>query len=532
MSYLWERLTAHVWPGVARAPLLPSLRSGGSTAQHGQFASAFEDAPVGMLLLDPDARVLQANRAFCQFVGMSRDEVLQASPAQLVHPEDFTAEHTARVRMLAGEQASCRRELRYLHRQGHAVWADFSCALVRDRRSRPLHFVVQVHDITERKRADERLQDMRAVLHMATQVGHLGAWAFDVGGEALFWSEEICAMLEVRQGFMPTPQQAMAFVAPESRERMRAVLGTCLKTGSPFDVEAQFVTGRGRRVWVRMLCEAQWDAEGKVRRLQGALQDVSQMRQAQQEILRLNAELEERVRQRTEQLEAANRELEAFSYSLAHDMHAPLAAIDSFCHVLEDKLGKQLDPVVQHYLRRIRAGVQQMHDLSDGLLALTQVARDDLRWERLDLAEQARSALAACHERAPERTVERRIASSLPVRGDPRLLQRVIGNLVGNAWKFTARQPHALIEIGSVQGPHGQLAYYVRDNGAGFDMAQAGKMFQAFQRLHQASDFEGTGIGLAIVHKVIARHGGQVWAESEPGRGATFYFTLGLRPSR
>jgi PAS domain S-box-containing protein len=407
-----------------------------------------------------------------------------------------------------------------------------SCSLVRDRHGQPLHFIVQVQDITERKLAGERMQDMQAVLHMAAQVGHLGAWAFDSGGETLFWSEEVCAMLEVRQGFTPTVQEAMAFVAPDSRERMRAVLATCMKTGSPFDVEAQFVTARGRRIWVRMLCEAQWDAQGKVRRLQGALQDISQMRQAQHEILRLNAELEERVRQRTEQLEVANRELEAFSYSLAHDLRAPLASIDSFCHVLEDKLGKRLDPVVQHYLGRIRAGVQQMHDLSDGLLALTQVARDDLRWERVDLAALARNALAACHEHTPERTVERRIASALPVRGDPRLLLRVISNLVGNAWKFTARQPRALIEVGSVQGPQGQLAYYVRDNGAGFDMAQAGKMFQAFQRLHHASEFEGTGIGLAIVHKVVTRHGGQVWAESEPGRGATFYFTLGARPPR
>jgi light-regulated signal transduction histidine kinase (bacteriophytochrome) len=243
------------------------------------------------------------------------------------------------------------------------------------------------------------------------------------------------------------------------------------------------------------------------------------------QMMRLNAELEERVRQRTSQLQLANRELEAFSYSIAHDLRAPLSSIDGFSRALEQATQGSLGEPNQHYLRRIRAGVKQMAELTDGLLALSSLSRGDLLHEEVDLAHLARSVVGQLSEQKSGRDVEVRIESPLPVIGDPRLLHQVMANLVGNAWKFTSRTRQARIDIGALWRKRG-AAFYVRDNGAGFDLAHASRLFQAFHRMHTSSEFEGNGIGLAIVQKIVLRHGGLVWAESEPGNGATFYFTL------
>jgi PAS domain S-box-containing protein len=243
------------------------------------------------------------------------------------------------------------------------------------------------------------------------------------------------------------------------------------------------------------------------------------------QMMRLNAELEERVRQRTSQLQLANRELEAFSYSIAHDLRAPLSSIDGFSRALEQAAQGSLGEPNQHYLRRIRAGVKQMAELTDGLLALSSLSRGDLLHEEVDLAHLARSVVGQLSEQKSGRDVEVRIESPLPVIGDPRLLHQVMANLVGNAWKFTSRTRQARIDIGALWRKRG-AAFYVRDNGAGFDLAHASRLFQAFHRMHSASEFDGNGIGLAIVQKIVLRHGGLVWAESEPGNGATFYFTL------
>ncbi len=622
------------------------------------FAGAFENAVIGMTLLGTDHRHLTVNRAFCDFLGYDEAGLLALTLDDIVHPEDLDDDWRQLALLRDGQKASYRREKRYLHRQGHVRWGDFSCTLARDNQGRPLFFIAQVQDITERKRAEQalreseerfrsltalssdwyweqdeqfrftrflsndatppwranhdelvgrrrwemggthplkggweqhratlmahlpfrnfeyvdlnnpagprflsvsgepvfdgegrctgyrgtarditgskaaeqRLRDTQSMLHLAAQVGRLGAWAWDVGAATLAWSEEACAIFEVKPGFSPTPKQAMRFIAPEYRDNIRATLKACLRGGSPFDVEAEIFTAKRRRVWVRFICEAEWDAQGRVRRLQGAMQDISESKRAQQEILRLNAELEARVRQRTAQLEAANLELEAFSYSIAHDLRAPLSSIDGFSNTLQESAGKALDERSQHFLRRIRAGVRQMSDLTDGLLALASLSRADLRLEPVDLAALARAALASCRECAPERPVDVVVADSLPARGDPVLLGQLMGNLVANAWKFTSRNAHARIEVGGTQGSDGQWVYFVRDDGAGFDMAYAAKMFEAFRRMHSSAEFEGTGIGLAIAHRVVTRHGGRIWADAAPGRGAVFFFTLGGAP--
>ncbi len=247
---------------------------------------------------------------------------------------------------------------------------------------------------------------------------------------------------------------------------------------------------------------------------------------AQAKLQTTNAELV----QLTSSLEAANKELEAFSYSTSHDLRAPLRSIDGFSQVLLEDYGDTLDAQGHDYLRRIRMATQRMAELIDALLELSRVTRAELSRTPLDLTAMAHTITEELRRREPARAVELVLAEGLTASGDPTLLRVVFENLLGNAWKFTAKTAPARIEIGSLRQPDGVLAYFVRDNGAGFDMQYAHKLFGAFQRLHRMGEFPGTGIGLATVQRIIHRHGGRIWAEGIVDRGATFYFTLERSP--
>ncbi len=232
------------------------------------------------------------------------------------------------------------------------------------------------------------------------------------------------------------------------------------------------------------------------------------------------------VEERTRKLQQSNQELEAFSYSVSHDLRAPLRSIDGFCHALLEDYSDCLDQTGREYLARVRNGSQQMARLIDDLLSLSRVTRTDLNWKTVNLSKLVEASVAKLREQNPQREVKTAIAGGISVEGDATLLAVVIDNLVGNAWKYTGKTEQAAIEFGAKSMPP-ETAYFIRDNGAGFDMAYADKLFGTFQRLHRADEFEGTGVGLATVRRVVERHNGRIWAEAKPGRGATFYFTLG-----
>jgi signal transduction histidine kinase len=250
--------------------------------------------------------------------------------------------------------------------------------------------------------------------------------------------------------------------------------------------------------------------------------EIAERRQVEAEVQRLNETLMERAAL----LEAANQELEAFSYSVSHDLRSPLRAIDGFSQALLEDYAGQLDATGQDYLQRVRRGAQRMAQIIDDLLRLAWLSRTALQVESVDLSGMARAVLAELQTTEPGRMVEAVVADGLATRGDARLLRAALENLLGNAWKFTGRQPRARIEL-SAAPLNGQPVFCVRDNGAGFDSTHADRLFGAFQRMHTQDEFPGTGIGLAIVQRVIQRHAGRVWAESQPGQGAAFYFVLG-----
>jgi len=246
---------------------------------------------------------------------------------------------------------------------------------------------------------------------------------------------------------------------------------------------------------------------------------------AEADLRQLNATLEEKVLERTRSLEAANRELEAFSYSISHDLRAPLRAIGGFTELIMDGHRDRLDHEARGYLERVRAASQRMSRLIDDLMNLCRIARVEVRRVRVDLSRVAAEVLAELQEGDPQRAVNVRIMPGLAVEADQGLAQIVLANLLGNAWKFTVKRKTPSIAFGLAEHD-GEPMYFVRDNGAGFDMAHAAKLFEPFQRLHGDAEFDGTGIGLALVQRIVTRHGGRVVAESAVDVGTTIWFTL------
>jgi PAS domain S-box-containing protein len=257
-----------------------------------------------------------------------------------------------------------------------------------------------------------------------------------------------------------------------------------------------------------------------------AQRELAAREQAEEEIRKLNAELEQRVRERTAQLEISNKELEAFAYSISHDLRAPLRGIDGWSQALLEDYRDKLDEQGQQYLDRVRSEAQHMGHLIESMLQLSRLTRTEMITEPVNLSALAQTIAERLQATEPLRKVDFTIQAGLTAEGDPRLLEVVLTNLLGNALKFSGKRADAHIEFGGTESP-GQRVFFVRDNGAGFDMDFARKLFGAFQRMHKTSEFPGTGIGLATVQRIVHRHGGRVWAEAEVGRGATFYFTLG-----
>lgn len=396
--------------------------------------------------------------------------------------------------------------------------------------------ITSLRDTVTRMAADllsraDALRRERMRLHSALVSAELGTWSI--------LAESRLVMLDVRSRelFGLTDQEdlsiedVMSRIDSEDRASVFDAIDRALLPDSDgrFDTEFRTYDDSGRRRWLRGTGRCIFEGTGGSRRamqLLGVVMDMTADKETERKLLELNETLEERVRSRTEQLESVNRELEAFSYSVSHDLRAPLRSIDGFSKLLLEKHAASLSDQARNYLERVRNASQRMGRLIDDLLMLSRIGRKELRRDAVDLSALASGVIEELHGREPDRRVTVTIEPGLFALGDEELIRIVLDNLLSNAWKFTSRTNDATISFSTVI-QDGERFYRVRDNGAGFEAAYLDKLFIPFHRLHTESEYPGTGIGLATVKRIVLRHGGRVFAEGAPGEGASFYFSLG-----
>jgi PAS domain S-box-containing protein len=346
----------------------------------------------------------------------------------------------------------------------------------------------------------------------------------DPQGKITYVNDKFCAISKYTREELLGQDHSLINSAYHSKAFIRD-LWTTIARGRVWHGEMKNEAKDGSFYWVDTTIVPFLDERGKPRQYVAIRTDITERKAAGETIRLLNTDLEQRVMDRTAQLEAANRELEAFSYSVSHDLRAPLRAIDGFSQAVVEDFGPLMPPEGLRYLQTIRSSAQKMGALVDDLLAFARLNRQELSKRQIDTSELVRTTLNELGSPWPDRQVEIRIGELPASSGDPALLKQVWVNLLSNALKYSRKREKAEIEIGCTM-TDGAQTFFVRDNGTGFDMRYSDKLFGVFQRLHRAEDYEGTGVGLAIVQRVVHRHGGRVWAEAAVDRGATFYFTL------
>jgi len=483
--------------------------------------------------IGPDGQYIYVSPSCERITGYRADE-FQQDPKLVInicHQDDKGLLNDHFQEVLNARSEECRMEFRIHTRDHREVWIDHVCQNVYSIAGEYLGRRSSNRDITDRKRSEEALrvaharrQELEFIVNHSPAVVWL--WRATEGWPVEYVSDNLEVYGYTPDDFTSGRIAFASIVHPDDIIRVGEEVTQYTREGrTEFSQEYRMLTKSGEIRWIDDRTWIRRGPDGAVTHYQGISIDITERRRAEEEVRKLNADLERRVRERTAQLEAINRELESFSYSVSHDLRAPLRTIDGFCEILLEDYQTKLDDRGKDYLERVRHASQQMARLIDDLLKLSRVIRSEFRYEMVDLSALVRDVAETYRQNNIQHEVDLVIREGVKVWGDVNLLRIAVTNLLDNAWKFTGRIADPRIEFGTAI-MDGENVYYIRDNGAGFDMAYADKLFGAFQRLHSTDEFPGTGIGLATVKRIINRHGGRVWAESEMQKGATFYFTL------
>lgn len=476
------------------------------------------------IFLNVDGRVAFCNPACVRLFGAAGHEGLIGKTLFDLHPPES---HDAIRLRIAAQQAVDEPvpgvEEEVLRLDGARVPVYFQALPITDRSTKSL--LVVLHDLTERKRMDAQLRHQALMIREAGELAHVGGWGYDpVTGQG-DWTPEVFRIHELPPRPTMSVAEGLSFYCPEDRPRIEAAVEAASAHGTPYDLELQLDAADGARKWIRTICRPIVE-NGVVVRVRGSIQDITDRKRTESEIRALNTGLEQRVRDRTAELESVNRELESFSYSVSHDLRAPIRHITAFTNIVLEECGPQLSAEGRGYLEQVAAAAGRMGRLVDDLLAFSRLGRQPVRRQQVDTRKLVDDALREVLQFDGSRRIETRVGDLPTCDGDSALLRQAWVNLLSNAVKYTGKRDLTVIEVGATPTPEG-TAYFVKDNGVGFDMQYAHKLFGVFQRLHKTEEFKGTGIGLALVQRIIHRHGGRVWAEAEPDKGATFWFTLG-----
>jgi PAS domain S-box-containing protein len=486
----------------------------------------FSQLRIGTWEFDLDQRNLRNSREALDLLGgPEQAEVAgEAGFLALVWDKDRERVRQAFAAALLGDGPYAT-EFRVRWADGQSRWIATHATFMRDEAGRRLRLVGIHQDVSERKRAEAALRDSEERLSLAVEAARLGTWDWEYASSRVAHSATARSLLGIA-GEAELDLGAFDLAIDErDRERVQEARAIAAHTAAGLVIEFRARWSDGSAHWLRCWSLPRRDAGGAAAGQVGMVQDITELKLGEDQIRERNLELEARVAARTEMLRLANHELEAFTYSVSHDLRAPLRAIDGFSAALIEDYADRLDQAGCDHLTRVRLAAQRMGELIDDLLGLSRVSLSQLQTASCDLSAIAGEVADALGHSHPGRRIEFAIAPGVQVVADGRLLRIALENLLGNAVKFSARRDPARIEFGE-RSKDGARVLFIADNGAGFDMAHAGKLFAPFQRLHQASEFPGTGVGLAIVQRIIHRHGGTVWAESLVDAGTTVSFTL------
>ena len=462
----------------------------------------------------------RVNPAWTVSLGWSAAELTSQPWLGFVHPDDHASSVQAYGQLMQGKTLH-EFENRYRCKDGSFKRLSWNVHPAVD--SRQLFCVAR--DVAEK--ALPQLQLLKAAMsHLNDIVLITEAEPFDEPGPRIIFVNEA---FERRTGY--TQEEVIGksprfLQGPKTDRAELDRIGRAIRAWQPVRAELINYTKDKKEFWLELDINPITDSEGRFTHWVAVERDITERKMTQEAILRLNSELEDRVSQRTRELHLSNKELEAFSYSVSHDLRSPLATINGFSQLLLKSDKEQLSEKSRHYISRIHAGSVKMGELIEGLLSLARLSRSELNRQEVDVTALSSKIVQELRDAEPERVVEVTVQPGLTINGDVAMVTVVMHNLIANAWKYSSRVPLARIEIGSEMSAQGLTCIFVRDNGVGFDMAYSEKLFQMFQRLHQDTEFKGTGIGLANVKRVVERHGGRVWAQAVPDKGATFRFTL------
>ncbi|MDP3871496.1 MAG: PAS domain S-box protein [Methyloversatilis sp.] len=526
---LWHLVTQFVVVGAIALMQRQNrhLREATALIQQGkqQLEDTFEQGATGMTHSHLNGEWIRINQTYCDMIGYTKAEMLKMHFRDFTHPDDLELDLAHFHRALNDEVPHYAFEKRYIHKLGHFVWAYLTISLVRKPSGEADYVIAVVQDITALKHAEQALRTSGQLLRQAHELAGLASWQADVATRrftTLSGSHEILGLPQADF----SDEELLALTHPDDRSAVMRQWALAVQGKGVYDIEYRLMFG-GEWRWFTVRAEFERDAHGRAVRALGVTRDVTERKRSEVEIQRLNTSLEHRIQERTQALKAAYDELESYSYAVAHDLRSPLRIINGFAQALqEDHPALDADSVA--HLQRIMAASKKMGELIDGLLTLSQFARGELQRKPVNLSAIATRLLEEFAGTEPQRQVGWQVEPGLHAMADPALVEALMQNLLHNAWKYTARTPDAHIRV-YAQESGGLTRFCVSDNGAGFDMARAAKLFQPFQRLHMPHEFGGLGIGLATSLRIVQRHSGDLQASAAPGQGATFCFSLAAR---
>jgi PAS domain S-box-containing protein len=490
-----------------------------------RYRRIVDTAREGIWELGSDTLTTFVNPRMAEMLGYSEKEMIGQPASDFIFDEDIIDYQKKMDNSRQGLPEN--HEQRFRRKNGVTVWTLASATPIFDDEHRFMGSIAMLTDITKRKQAEDALLLSSERLQLATRVANIGIWDWDIVKNELVWDDSMYQLYDIRKGDFGGAYDAwIRTIHPDDKAHTDGEIQAALRGEREYAPEFRIVRTDDT---IRYIKADSWtirDPEGKPLRMIGTNIDITDRKQVEVKIRTLNQELEQRVAERTAQLESTNKELEAFSYSVSHDLRSPLRAIDGFCHILLDDYTDKLDDEGKRLLNVVRDNTGRMGQLIDDILNFSRTGRTEMTYSEIDME---KLALEVFEELRPTDSKLRVVIEAIPrTKGDHAMMRQVFVNLVSNAIKFTRNRENAMIRVGSsIKGD--EAVYYVQDNGAGFDMQYADKLFGVFQRLHAVNEFEGTGIGLAIVKRIITRHGGRVWAEGKVNEGATIYFALPIK---